>query len=46
MPQIASDAFRAVLGVPLVSGGTVTGVLGLAFSEEGRVFLDDEVEQR
>ena len=45
MPQIASDAFQAVLGVPLVSGRTVTGVLGLAFSEEGRVFLDDEVEQ-
>jgi PAS domain S-box-containing protein len=45
VPQITSDAFRAVLGVPLVSGGTVTGVLGLAFSEEGRTFRDGEVEQ-
>jgi PAS domain S-box-containing protein len=45
VPQVASQAFRAVLGVPLVSGGTVIGVLGLGFSEEGRVFLDDQVEQ-
>jgi PAS domain S-box-containing protein len=43
--QVATDAFRAVLGVPLVSGGTVTGVIGLAFSEPGRVFSDDEVQQ-
>jgi PAS domain S-box-containing protein len=43
--QVATDAFRAVLGVPLVSGGTVTGVIGLAFSEPGRVFLEDEIQQ-
>ena len=43
--QIAADAFRAVLGVPLVSGGTVTGVIGLAFSEPGRTFSDDQVQQ-
>jgi PAS domain S-box-containing protein len=43
--QIATDAFRAVLGVPLVSGGTVTGVIGLAFSEPGRTFTEDEVQQ-
>jgi PAS domain S-box-containing protein len=41
----ATDAFRAVLGVPLVSGGTVYGVIGLAFSEPGRTFTDDEVTQ-
>jgi PAS domain S-box-containing protein len=45
VPQITSDAFRATLGVPLVSGGTVTGVIGLAFSEPGRVFSADEVQQ-
>ena len=43
--QVATDAFRAVLGVPLVSGGTVYGVIGLAFSEPGRTFTDDEVTQ-
>jgi PAS domain S-box-containing protein len=42
---VAADDFRAVLGVPLLSGGTVTGVIGLAFSEEGREFSDDEVQQ-
>jgi PAS domain S-box-containing protein len=42
---MATDAFRAVLGVPLVSGGTVTGVIGLSFSEPGRTFSDDEVQQ-
>jgi PAS domain S-box-containing protein len=45
VPQVATDAFRAVLGVPLVSGGTVYGVIGLAFSEPGRTFTDDEVTQ-
>jgi PAS domain S-box-containing protein len=45
VPQIAAEDFRAVLGVPLVSGGTVIGVIGLAFSEPGRVFSDDEVTQ-
>jgi PAS domain S-box-containing protein len=42
---VATDAFRAVLGVPLVSGGAVTGVIGLAFSEPGRVFSEEEVAQ-
>ena len=45
VPQIAADAFRAVLGVPLVSGGEVSGVIGLAFSEPGREFSEDEVQQ-
>jgi PAS domain S-box-containing protein len=43
--QMATDAFRAVLGVPLLVEGTVTGVIGLAFSEPGRKFSDDEVQQ-
>jgi PAS domain S-box-containing protein len=42
---IAAENFRAVLGVPLVSRGTVIGVIGLAFSEPGRVFSDEEVHQ-
>ena len=45
VPQIAAENFRAVLGVPLIIGGTVTGVIGLAFSEPGREFSDDEVQQ-
>ena len=45
VPQMATDAFRAVLGVPLLVSGTVTGVIGLAFSEPGREFSDDEVQQ-
>jgi len=45
VPQIAKDVFRAALGVPLVSGGTVTGVIGLSFTEPGRTFSDDEVQQ-
>jgi PAS domain S-box-containing protein len=43
--QIASDAFRAVLGVPLMSGGTVIGVIGLGLSEPDRTFTDSEVDQ-
>jgi PAS domain S-box-containing protein len=43
--QATNDAFRAVLGVPLVSGGTVSGVIGLAFSQPGLVFSSDEVQQ-
>ena len=43
--QIATDAFRAVLGVPLVSGGEVSGVIGLSFSEPGREFSEDQVQQ-
>jgi PAS domain S-box-containing protein len=45
VPEVATDTFRAVLGVPLLSGGTVSGVIGLAFSEPGRTFSDDEVQQ-
>ncbi|HEX7146622.1 MAG TPA: ATP-binding protein [Actinomycetota bacterium] len=43
--QIAAADFRAVLGVPLITGGNVTGVIGLAFSEPGREFSRDEVDQ-
>jgi PAS domain S-box-containing protein len=45
VPRIAAENFRAVLGVPLVSGGSVSGVIGLAFSEPGRTFSEDEVQQ-
>jgi PAS domain S-box-containing protein len=45
VPQIAAENFRAVLGVPLIIGGNVTGVIGLAFSEPGREFSNDEVDQ-
>jgi PAS domain S-box-containing protein len=41
----ATDDFRAVLGVPLSSGGMVTGILGLSRSEPGRTFDEDEVDQ-
>jgi PAS domain S-box-containing protein len=43
--RVASHAFRAVLGVPLMAGGTVTGVIGLSFSEAGRTFSEAEVDQ-
>jgi PAS domain S-box-containing protein len=43
--RIDAENFRAVLGVPLVSRGTVIGVIGLAFSEPGREFSSDEVGQ-
>jgi PAS domain S-box-containing protein len=43
--RFADDVFRAVLGVPLLTGGTVTGVIGLSRTEPGRTFDDDEVEQ-
>jgi len=43
--RFADDVFRAVLGVPLSSGGMVTGVIGLSWTELGRTFDDDEVEQ-
>jgi PAS domain S-box-containing protein len=43
--RYAGDVFRAVLGVPLSSGGMVTGVIGLSRTEPGRTFDDDEVEQ-
>jgi PAS domain S-box-containing protein len=41
----ATDDFRAVLGVPLLSGGMVTGVIGLSRSEPGRTFDEEEVDQ-
>jgi PAS domain S-box-containing protein len=41
----ATDDFRAVLGVPLSSGGMVTGVIGLSRSEPGRTFDEHEVDQ-
>jgi PAS domain S-box-containing protein len=43
--RFAGDVFRAVLGVPLSTGGTVTGVIGLSWTELGRTFDDGEVEQ-
>ena len=43
--RFADDVFRAVLGVPLSSGGMVTGVIGLSRTEPGRTFDDDEVDQ-
>jgi PAS domain S-box-containing protein len=43
--RFADSVFRAVLGVPLSSGGKVTGVIGLSRTEPGRTFDDDEVEQ-
>jgi PAS domain S-box-containing protein len=43
--RIDAEHFRAVLGVPLVSRGTVIGVIGLAFTEPGREFSSDEVHQ-
>jgi PAS domain S-box-containing protein len=43
--RFADDVFRAVLGVPLSSGGMVTGVIGLSRTEPDRTFTDDEVDQ-
>ncbi|HEU4399363.1 MAG TPA: ATP-binding protein [Actinomycetota bacterium] len=43
--RFADDVFRAVLGVPLSSGGMVTGVIGLSRTEPGRTFDADEVDQ-
>jgi len=42
--RFADDVFRAVLGVPLSSGGMVTGVIGLSRTEPGRTFDADEVD--
>jgi PAS domain S-box-containing protein len=39
------DLFHASLGVPLLTAGEVTGVIGLAFSEPGRRFSEAEVQQ-
>ncbi len=39
------DLFHASLGVPLLTDGEVTGVIGLAFSEPGRRFSEAEVQQ-
>ena len=43
--RFADNVFRAVLGVPLSSGGMVTGVIGLSRTEPDRTFTDDEVDQ-
>jgi PAS domain S-box-containing protein len=43
--SVPPGMFHASLGVPLLSDGKVTGVIGLAFSEPGRRFSEAEVEQ-
>ena len=43
--SIPRGLFHASLGVPLLSDGRVTGVVGLAFSDAGRRFSEAEVEQ-
>ena len=43
--SIPPGLFHACLGVPLVSDGRVTGIIGLAFSDPGRRFSGAEVEQ-
>ncbi len=43
--SIPRGLFHASLGVPLLSDGEVTGVVGLAFSELGRRFSEAEIEQ-
>ncbi len=43
-PKFDRDVSRAVAGVPLKSGSEeVVGVIGLAYTEEGRTFEDDEL---
>ncbi len=44
LPMVDRDVLRAVVGVPLVSGGQTVGVLGLASLEEGRRFTAAQVE--
>ena len=43
--SIPLGLFHASLGVPLLSDGQVTGVIGLALSDPGRRFSEAEVEQ-
>src|SRR5262249_14342160 len=43
-PSLDHLGFRAVVGVPLTSGGQVAGVLGLAYLELGRTFGDEAIE--
>jgi len=43
--SIPRGLFHASLGVPLLSDGEVTGIVGLAFSELGRRFSEAEIEQ-
>ncbi|MFL6190369.1 MAG: ATP-binding protein [Actinomycetes bacterium] len=43
--SIPYGLFRASLGVPLLSDGRVTGVIGLALSDPGRRFSEAEVQQ-
>ena len=42
--RFAQVDFHAVVGVPLRSGTQTTGVLGLAYLEEGRAFGEDEID--
>jgi len=42
-PTMPRSQFGAVVGVPLMSGATVIGVLGLAAGEPDRVFGDREI---
>ncbi len=43
-PNMERGVVRACVGVPLVSGGEVAGVIGLAHVEPGPVFGDEQVE--
>ncbi|MEM7537879.1 MAG: GAF domain-containing sensor histidine kinase, partial [Chloroflexota bacterium] len=37
-------AFQAAIGVPIYSGATVTGVIGLVYDEKGRTFTKNEID--
>jgi diguanylate cyclase (GGDEF)-like protein len=41
--QFPNDRIHAVVGVPLISSGRVTGVIGLAHVERDRIFSQDDV---
>jgi PAS domain S-box-containing protein len=41
----SSERIGAALGVPLLSEGTLIGVVGVATNEPGRVFSDDEINR-
>ena len=43
LPEFAAQQPRAVLGVPLRSGGAILGVLGLAYEEPDRTFGPAEI---
>lgn len=44
LPDAARDVLHAMAGVPLKKGDEVVGVLGLAFTERGIVFNDQQME--